>query len=257
MQEQRRVVVTGLGLVSPLGTGVEKNWQALMAGRSGIRQITRFATEAFAAELPERCRTSEPKIISSPKRSRKWISSFSTPWAPQRMAMADSGLKIEGEFAENVGVIIGVGLCGLDTIETTQKALLAGGPRKISPFFIPESYLQSGAGPCCDSSRRQGGKFDADFGLRLRHPCDRRSLHYDPPRIAGRSDRRRRRSGDYAPGVGGFAAMKALSTRNDEPERASRPFDKERDGFVIGEGSGSFDPRRARACAPTRRKNLR
>ena len=238
MQQQRRVVVTGLGVVSPLGTGVEKNWQAIIAGRSGIRAITRFSTEGFAAriagEVPDFC--AEDYI--EPKEIKKMDLFIQYAIGAASMAVQDSGLKIEGEFAENVGVIIGVGLCGLDTIETTHKAMLEGGPRKISPFFIPKVISNLAAGQiairhgakgvnwtptsACASGTHAIGEA---FNLIRRGTQD--------AMVAGGAE------AVITPlAVGGFASMKALSTRNDEPERASRPFDKARDGFVIGEGSG-------------------
>ena len=146
MQEQRRVVVTGLGVVSPLGTGVEKNWQALMAGRSGIRPITRFATEGFSARIAGEVPDFRAEDFIEPKEIKKMDLFIQYAISAAAMAMQDSGLKVEGEFAENVGVIIGVGLCGLDTIESTHKALLEGGPRKISPFFIPKVISNLAAG---------------------------------------------------------------------------------------------------------------
>jgi 3-oxoacyl-[acyl-carrier-protein] synthase II len=238
MQQQRRVVVTGLGVVSPLGTGVEKNWQAIIAGRSGIRAITRFSTEGFAAriagEVPDFC--AEDYI--EPKEIKKMDLFIQYAIGAASMAVQDSGLKIEGEFAENVGVIIGVGLCGLDTIETTHKAMLEGGPRKISPFFIPKVISNLAAGQ-----------------IAIRHGA--KGVNWTPTSACASGThaigeafnliRRGTQDAVVAGGaeavitplaVGGFASMKALSTRNDEPERASRPFDKARDGFVIGEGSG-------------------
>jgi 3-oxoacyl-[acyl-carrier-protein] synthase II len=130
--------VTGLGLVSPLGTGVAKNWDAVMAGRSGIRKITRFPIDAFASRIAGEVPDFKAEDFIEPKEIKKMDLFIQYAMGAAAMAMADSGLKIEGEFAETVGVIIGVGLCGLDTIEVTKEALLSGGPRKISPFFIPK-----------------------------------------------------------------------------------------------------------------------
>ena len=231
--------MTGIGLVTPLGTGVEKNWDALMAGRSGIRKISRFQCRCFRLAYRRRsARFSTPKIISKRKRSRKWISSFNTPSGATAQAMADSGLKIDGEFAENVGVIIGVGMCGLDTLETTKEALMAGGPRKISPFFIPKVISNLAPGHVAIRYGAKGVNLtptsacaSGTHAIGEAYHLIRRGLQ--DAVIAGGAE-----SAITPLGVGGFAAMKALSTRNDEPERASRPFDKERDGFVIGEGSG-------------------
>jgi len=154
------------------------------------------------------------------------------------MAVEESGLKIEGEFAEEVGVIIGVGLCGLDTIEATHKALLDGGPRKISPFFIPKVISNLAAGHIAIRYGAKGVNWtptsacaSGTHAIGEAYQLIRRGMQ--DAVIAGGAE------AVITPlGVGGFAAMKALSTRNDEPERASRPFDKERDGFVVGEGSG-------------------
>ena len=154
------------------------------------------------------------------------------------MAMADSGLKIEGEFAETVGVIIGVGLCGLDTIETTKEALLSGGPRKISPFFIPKVISNLAPGHVAIRFGAKGVNWTPTSACASGTHAIGEAFHLiqrglQDAVIAGGAE-----STITPLAVGGFAAMKALSTRNDEPERASRPFDKERDGFVIGEGSG-------------------
>ncbi|HEY3168084.1 MAG TPA: beta-ketoacyl synthase N-terminal-like domain-containing protein, partial [Candidatus Binatia bacterium] len=146
MNEQRRVVVTGLGLVSPLGTGVEKNWQAILEGRSGIRKITRFATDGFPSRIAGEVPDFKAEDFIESKEIKKMDLFIQFALGAAAMAMGDSGLKIEGEFANEVGVIIGVGLCGIDTIEVTHKALLDGGPRKISPFFIPKVISNLAAG---------------------------------------------------------------------------------------------------------------
>ncbi|HEY1232083.1 MAG TPA: beta-ketoacyl-ACP synthase II [Candidatus Binatia bacterium] len=238
MQQQRRVVVTGLGVVSPLGTGVEKNWQALIAGQSGIRAITRFSTEGFAARIAGEVPDFRAEDFIEPKEIKKMDLFIQYAIGAASMAVQDSGLKVEGEFAEDVGVIIGVGLCGLDTIETTHKAMLEGGPRKISPFFIPKVISNLAAGQ-----------------IAIRHGA--KGVNWTPTSACASGThaigeafnliRRGTQDAVIAGGaeavitplaVGGFASMRALSTRNEEPERASRPFDKARDGFVIGEGSG-------------------
>ena len=238
MNEQRRVVVTGLGVVSPLGTGVEKNWQALMEGRSGIRGITRFATDNFASRIAGEVPDFKAEDFIEPKEIKKMDLFIQYAMGAAAMAMADSGLNIEGEFAESVGVIIGVGLCGLDTIETTKEALLAGGPRKISPFFIPKVISNLAPGHVAIRYGAKGVNFTPTSACASGTQAIGESLHMirsglQDAVIAGGAE-----STITPLAVGGFAAMKALSTRNDEPLRASRPFDKERDGFVIGEGSG-------------------
>jgi len=238
MNEQRRVVVTGLGAVSPLGTGVEKNWQALMDGRSGIRAITRFAAESFASRIAGEVPDFNPEDFIEPKEIKKMDLFIQYAMGAAAMAMADSGLKIEDEFAESVGVIIGVGFCGIDTIETTKEALLAGGPRKISPFFIPKVISNLAPGHVAIRYGAKGVNFTPTSACASGTHAIGESFHMirsglQDAVIAGGAE-----STITPLAVGGFAAMKALSTRNDEPLRASRPFDKERDGFVIGEGSG-------------------
>ena len=238
MNEQRRVVVTGLGAVSPLGTGVEKNWQALIEGRSGIRAITRFPAENFASRIAGEVPDFTAEDFIEPKEIKKMDLFIQYAMGAAAMAMADSGLNIEGEFAESVGVIIGVGLCGIDTIETTKEALLAGGPRKISPFFIPKVISNLAPGHVAIRYGAKGVNFTPTSACASGTHAIGESFHMirsglQDAVIAGGAE-----STITPLAVGGFAAMKALSTRNDEPLRASRPFDKERDGFVIGEGSG-------------------
>ncbi len=237
--EQRRVVVTGMGLVTPLGTGVEKNWDALITGRSGIRRISRFPNvEAYASQIAGEVPDFSAEDFIEPKEIKKMDLFIQYAVAAAAMAMIDSGLKIDTDLAEQVGVIIGVGLCGIDTIETTKEALLNGGPRKISPFFIPKVISNLAPGQI---AIRHGAK---GINLTPTSACSsgthaigeayhliRRGLQ--DAVITGGAE-----SAITPLGVGGFAAMKALSTRNDQPERASRPFDRDRDGFVIAEGSG-------------------
>ena len=236
--DQHRVVVTGLGVISPLGSGVEKNWENLLAGRSGIRKITRFPADAFASRIAGEVPDFKADDFIEPKEIKKMDLFIQYAMGAASMAMADSGLKIEGEFAEEVGVIIGVGLCGLDTIEQTKEALIAGGPRKISPFFIPKVISNLAPGHVAIRFGAKGVNWtptsacaSGTHALGEAYHLIRRGVQQAV--IAGGAE-----STITPLAVGGFAAMKALSTRNDEPERASRPFDKERDGFVVGEGSG-------------------
>jgi 3-oxoacyl-[acyl-carrier-protein] synthase II len=230
--------VTGLGLVSPLGTGVEKNWDALIAGRSGIRKITRFPVAAFASRIAGEVPDFRAEDFIEPKEIKKMDLFIQYAVGAAAMAMADSGLKIDAELAEQVGVIIGVGLCGIDTIETTKQALLDGGPRKISPFFIPKVISNLAPGQIAIRHGAKGVNWtptsacaSGTHAIGEAYHLIRRGLQ--DAVISGGAE-----SVITPLGVGGFAAMRALSTRNDEPERASRPFDKERDGFVIAEGSG-------------------
>jgi 3-oxoacyl-[acyl-carrier-protein] synthase II len=237
--EQRRVVVTGLGLVTPLGTGVEKNWDALITGRSGIKRISRFPNvEAYASqiagEVPDFCAAD----FIEPREIKKMDLFIQYAVAAAAMAITDSGLKIDAELAEQVGVIIGVGLCGIDTIETTKEAILQGGPRKISPFFIPKVISNLAPGQIAIRHGAKGINLtptsacaSGTHAIGEAYHLIRRGLQ--DAVITGGAE-----SAITPLAVGGFAAMKALSTRNDEPERASRPFDRDRDGFVIAEGSG-------------------
>ena len=237
--EQRRVVVTGLGLVSPLGTGLEKNWQALVAGRSGIRKIDRFPNiDAFGSRIAGQVPDFRAEDFIEPKEIKKMDLFIQYSVAAASMAAEDGSFKVDPEDAENVGVIIGVGLCGIDTIEATERAYLDGGPRKISPFFIPKVISNLAPGQIAIRHGAKGVNWtptsacaSGTHAIGEAYHLIRRGLQ--DAVIAGGAE-----SAITPLGVGGFASMKALSTRNDEPERASRPFDKERDGFIIAEGSG-------------------
>ena len=237
--EQRRVVVTGMGLVTPLGTGVEKNWDALIAGRSGIKRISRFSNlEAYPSQIAGEVPDFSAADFIEPKEIKKMDLFIQYAVAAAAMAMTDSGLKIDTGLAEQVGVIIGVGLCGIDTIETTKEAILQGGPRKISPFFIPKVISNLAPGQIAIRHGAKGINLtptsacaSGTHAIGEAYHLIRRGLQ--DAVITGGAE-----SAITPLAVGGFAAMKALSTRNDEPERASRPFDRDRDGFVIAEGSG-------------------
>lgn len=237
--EQRRVVVTGLGLVTPLGVGLEKNWQALVAGQSGIRKIDRFPNiDAFASRIAGQVPDFRAEDFIEPKEIKKMDLFIQYSVAAANMAMADSGLKIDPQEAENVGVIIGVGLCGIDTIEATERAYLDGGPRKISPFFIPKVISNLAPGQIAIRHGAKGVNWTPTSACASGTHAIGEAFHLiqrglQDAVIAGGAE-----SAITPLGVGGFSAMKALSTRNDEPERASRPFDRERDGFIIAEGSG-------------------
>jgi 3-oxoacyl-[acyl-carrier-protein] synthase II len=237
--ESRRVVVTGVGLVTPLGTGVQKNWEALIAGRSGIRKIDRFPNiDAFASRIAGQVPDFRAEDFIEAKEIKKMDLFIQYSVAAAGMAMEDSALRIDPQEAEGVGVIIGVGLCGIDTIEATERAYLDGGPRKISPFFIPKVISNLAPGQIAIRHGAKGVNWtptsacaSGNHAIGEAYHLIRRGLQ--DALIAGGAE-----SAITPLGVGGFAAMKALSTRNDEPERASRPFDKERDGFIIAEGSG-------------------
>jgi 3-oxoacyl-[acyl-carrier-protein] synthase II len=239
LREERRVVVTGLGIVSPLGTGIEKNWEALLQGRSGIRQVTRFPNiEAFASRIAGEVPDFRAEDFIEAKEIKKMDLFIQYAVAAAEMGMNDSQLKIDPELAVQVGVIIGVGLCGIDTIETTKQAVLDGGPRKISPFFIPKVISNMAPGHIAIRHGAKGVNWTPTSACASGTHAIGEAFHLirrglQDAVIAGGAE-----SAITPLGVGGFSAMKALSTRNDEPERASRPFDKERDGFIIAEGSG-------------------
>jgi len=219
--------------------GLEKNWQALVAGQSGIRKIDRFPNiDAFASRIAGQVPDFRAEDFIEPKEIKKMDLFIQYSVAAANMAMADSGLKIDPQEAENVGVIIGVGLCGIDTIEATERAYLDGGPRKISPFFIPKVISNLAPGQIAIRHGAKGVNWTPTSACASGTHAIGEAFHLiqrglQDAVIAGGAE-----SAITPLGVGGFSAMKALSTRNDEPERASRPFDRERDGFIIAEGSG-------------------
>jgi 3-oxoacyl-[acyl-carrier-protein] synthase II len=225
--------------VTPLGTGVEKNWQALVAGQSGIRKIDRFPNiDAFASRIAGQVPDFRAEAFIEPKEIKKMDLFIQYSVAAASMATEDGGFKIDPEEAEGVGVIVGVGLCGIDTIEATERAYLDGGPRKISPFFIPKVISNLAPGQIAIRHGAKGVNWTPTSACASGTHAIGEAFHLirrglQDAVIAGGAE-----SAITPLGVGGFSAMKALSTRNDEPERASRPFDKERDGFIIAEGSG-------------------
>jgi 3-oxoacyl-[acyl-carrier-protein] synthase II len=218
---------------------VQKNWDALTAGRSGIRAIDRFPDiESYASRIAGQVTDFRAEDFIEAKEIKKMDRFIHFAIGAAALAMDDSGLKIDAEFAEAVGVIIGVGMCGLDTLELTKEALLAGGPRKISPFFIPKVISNLAPGHIAIRFGAKGINLTPTSACASGTHAIGEAFHLirrglQDAVIAGGAE-----AAITPLGVGGFAAMRALSTRNDEPERASRPFDKDRDGFVIGEGSG-------------------
>jgi 3-oxoacyl-[acyl-carrier-protein] synthase II len=222
-----------------LGIGLEKNWQALVAGESGIRKIDRFPNiDAFASRIAGQVPDFRAEDFIEPKEIKKMDLFIQYSVAAASMAMEHSGFKIDPQDAENVGVIIGVGLCGIDTIEATERAYLDGGPRKISPFFIPKVISNLAPGQIAIRHGAKGVNWTPTSACASGTHAIGEAFHLiqrglQDAVIAGGAE-----SAITPLGVGGFSAMKALSTHNDEPERASRPFDRERDGFIIAEGSG-------------------
>jgi 3-oxoacyl-[acyl-carrier-protein] synthase II len=234
----RRVVVTGIGLVSSLGIGTDANWNNLLAGKSGVSRITKFDVTGYAAQIAAEVQGFDPLNWIEKKEVKKMDLFIQFAIAAAQFAMDDAKLQITDENAEEVGAFIGSGIGGFSTIEREHIALLEGGPRKVSPFFIPSAIINLAAGQV---SIRFGAKGP---NLATCTACTA-SAHavgesYEIIRrgdalamIAGGSE-----AAITPMSVGGFAALRALSTRNDDPGSACRPFDKERDGFIIGEGAG-------------------
>lgn len=234
----RRVVVTGIGVVSPLGTGNRKNWDALLAGVSGIDRLTRFDTGDFPVQIAGEVKDFNPEDFIEKKEIKKMDLFIQYSLAAAQFAMEDSGLQITEENAERVGVLVGAGLGGLPTIEKYHTALLDGGYKKISPFFIPMlitnlapghiSIKYGAKGPNVSSvSACATGTHSIGDAYQMIRRGDADAM------IAGGTE-----SVVTPLAVGGFAVMRALSTRNDDPQAASRPFEKNRDGFVLAEGAG-------------------
>jgi 3-oxoacyl-[acyl-carrier-protein] synthase II len=238
LPSERRVVVTGLGLVSPLGIGTEETWQGLLAGRSGAAPITLFDASQHAAQFACEVKGFDPTRWVEKKDVKKMDRFIQFAVAAADFAVNDSGLRIEGANAERVGVLVGSGIGGFMTIENEHTKLMQGGPRKVSPFFIPAAIINLASGWI---SIRTGAKGPNSATCTA---CTT-SAHAvgDAYRLIQRGDAEAMIAGGSEAaitplGVAGFASMRALSTRNDEPARASRPFDAQRDGFVIGEGAG-------------------
>lgn len=234
----RRVVITGVGLLSAVGLTAAETWRNLLAGKSGVAPITYFDTTGFSATIAAEVKGFEPLQFVEKKELKKMGRFIQLALAASQEAVTQSELQITPEIADRIGVYIGSGIGGFDVIEREHTALMQGGPRRISPFFIPASIVNLAAGhvsirfgakgpnsatcTACSSSAHAVGD---SFKLVQRCAAD--------VMICGGTE-----SAITPMGVGGFAAMRALSTRNHEPEKASRPFDKDRDGFVIGEGAG-------------------
>jgi len=236
--EKRRVVVTGVGLVTPLGIGAEKSWKGLIEGRSGIRKLTRFDASAFATQIAGEVEGFNPEDYIEPKEVKKMDRFIHLAIAASDMAVKDSGLKITDSNAESVGVTIGSGMGGLPAIEHYHSVLLEKGPRRITPFFIPMLIINLAGGHV---SMKHGAK-GPNSAVATACATGSHSIG-DAFKIIQRGDADAMIAGGTESvitplGIGGFNAMKALSTRNDEPEKASRPFDIGRNGFVMGEGAG-------------------
>jgi 3-oxoacyl-[acyl-carrier-protein] synthase II len=236
----RRVVVTGVGLVTPLGTGVEKNWEALIAGRSGIGPITRFDASDFSSRIAGEVRDFDPLEWIEKKDIKKMDLFIQYALSAAEQAMRQSALKIDESNAERVGVLVGVGIGGLCTIEENHLSFMETRLKRVTPFFIPKlianlapgqisiRYGARGENVATTSACASGSHAVGEAYRMIRHG-------YMDAAITGGAE-----AALTSLGVGGFVAMRALSTRNDNPEAASRPFDRERDGFVIAEGAAAL-----------------
>jgi 3-oxoacyl-[acyl-carrier-protein] synthase II len=233
----RRVVVTGVGLLTPLGIGTEATWEGLRTGRSGIGPITQFDAAAFACRIAGEVKGFDPAQYIEKKEIKKMARFIQFAIAAADCALSNSGLRITPENAEQVGVFIGSGIGGFEVIEREHQTLLTHGPRRISPFFITATIINLASGFV---SIRTGAK-GPNSATATACTTSAHSLG-DSFRIIQRGEADAMICGGTEAcitpmGIGGFAAMRALSTRNDEPERASRPWDRDRDGFVVGEGA--------------------
>ena len=237
-QAARRVVVTGLGLVTPLGTGVEKTWKAICAGESGIGRITRFDPTGYDAQIAGEVKDFDPAQFIEKKEIKKMDAFIHYAVGAAQLAVDDAGLKISPEEATKVGVYIGSGIGGLGSIEHYHDVLKAKGPGRVSPFFIPMTIINLASGQVAIRIGAKGPNSCAVTACATGNHCIG-----DAYRLIQRGDADVMVAGGAEAavtplGVAGFASAKALSFRNDEPTKASRPFDKDRDGFVLGEGAG-------------------
>ena len=235
---KRRVVITGMGILSPLGNDLASSWDGVIAGRSGIGPITHFDASAFPTRISGEVRDFDASKWIAPKDVKKMDPFVHYGVAASMMAIQDAGLEISGEDAERIGVAIGAGIGGLKGIEETTLKYHEGGPRKISPFYVPSTIINMVAGQVSIMTGAKGPNIAAvtacttathNIGLAMR------MIQY------GDADAMIAGGAEYATtptSLGGFCSMKALSTRNDEPQKASRPWDEGRDGFVMGDGAG-------------------
>jgi 3-oxoacyl-[acyl-carrier-protein] synthase II len=235
---KRRVVVTGLGLLTPVGNTVEESWKNIVAGKSGIAPITAFDASGFSARISGSVKDFDASLYISNKDMKKMDTFIHYGLAAGIQALDDSGIEVSEENADRIGVAIGSGIGGLPTIEKNRDAFVAGGPRKISPFFVPSSIINMVSGNLSIMRGLRGpnisivsacttGAHNIGDAARMISYGDADAM------VAGGAE-----MATSALGVGGFAAARALSTRNDDPEAASRPWDRDRDGFVLGDGAG-------------------
>ncbi len=236
--QTRRVVVTGLGLVTPLGTGLEKTWQALCAGKSGVRRISRFDATGYPSQIAGEVTDFDPAQFIEKKEIKKMDTFIHFAVGASQMAVDDAGLKIAPDSAERVGVYIGSGIGGLPAIEHYHKVLLEKGSDRVTPFFIPMVIINLASGQVAIRLGAKGPNSCAVTACATGNHCIG-----DAFRLIQRGEADVMLAGGAESticplAVAGFSAAKALSRRNDDPARASRPFDRDRDGFVLGEGAG-------------------
>jgi 3-oxoacyl-[acyl-carrier-protein] synthase II len=234
----RRTVITGLGAVTPVGHNVEDSWRNILEGRSGIGIIDHFDTSAFASRIGGSIRDFDLSPYMSPKEARKTDPFIHYGIAAAMQAIEDSGLEVTDDNAERVGIAIGSGIGGLPGIEKGYDNFLKGGPRKISPFFVPSNIINMIAG----NLSIQYGIKGPNYGIVTACSTGTHNIG-DAARMIERGDVDVMIAGGAEmatspTGLGGFASARALSTRNDDPQAASRPWDKDRDGFVLGDGAG-------------------
>jgi len=235
---KRRVVVTGMGMLSPVGNSVESSWKALLAGQSGISAIEHFDASAFATQFAGMVKDFNCEDYMSKKDARKMDLFIQYGIAASVQAIKDSGLQVDDHNAHRIGVAIGSGIGGLGLIEQNHRAFVEKGPRKISPFFVPSTIVNMIAGHVSINYGMRGPNISISTacttGLHnIGHAARMIAFGDADAMVAGGAEK-----ASTELGIGGFAAAKALSTRNDDPQAASRPWDKDRDGFVLGDGAG-------------------
>jgi 3-oxoacyl-[acyl-carrier-protein] synthase II len=236
-KKNRRAVITGIGLVSPLGVGIEENWSALIRGESGIGPITRFDTTGFATRIAGEVKNFHPEEFISKKELRKMDPFLRINLGAANLAFKDANLKLDSNTADRAGVFIGCGLGGLTTIEEYHKILLESGPKKVSPFFIPMLLGNMAPGLISIYHGAKGPNLSVQTACAAGTHAIGEAFHMIRTGMADIMVTGGVESTITPLGIAGFNAMRALSTRNEEPEKASRPFDRARDGFVMGEGA--------------------
>ncbi|MBY0574954.1 MAG: beta-ketoacyl-ACP synthase II [Undibacterium sp.] len=238
LTNKRRVVVTGLGCVSPVGNNIVDTWTAILAGKSGISTITKFDASAFSTQFAGEVKGFNVEDYIGAKEARNMDTFIHFGIAAGVQAFQDSGITVTEENAERIGVIVGSGIGGLPMIEETKEVLLARGPRRITPFFVPASIINMISGNLSIKFGLKGPNLSivtaCTTGLHCIGTAARMIEYGDADvMVAGGAE-----STTSPLGIGGFASARALSSRNDDPSTASRPWDKDRDGFVLGEGAG-------------------